>query len=365
MLIALLASYFVKVTLRNSDGHVQILLLLLISLITAFVVGFRGNSGTDTLMYRNVYENGQSGVNRWVPMEKGFILLCQIFKELHFSTDLFLIFISLITTFFILLAIRNEKEEISTYIASLIYFSTIYFQSFNIMRQTLALAICLYAFSLYVNRKYIVALIFILLATQIHTSAYMCLLIVLVQLLIKYVKAIKIEWCVTGLVIILLLLVMNRGLMGQIVLALTGNPYYAGYVLRNTGAAGSLLIYYLKISPVLIISTLEFNYYKNNHRFMVFYILMIIGYILASMGAYAATEVNRVGLYFTSLSIFVLGYCSKHNIILNKGKIVISKNIITTLIVIYYTFNLINGLFIQHNNQIVPYRSTPEIILNK
>ena len=151
---------------------------------------------------------------------------------------------------------------------------------------------------------------------------------------------------------------------GNLVLALTHNQYYAGYILRDSGSSSSFITYYLKISPVLIISFLNWKNYRSNPKFLVLFGLMLMGYILSSLGVYTSTEVNRIGLYFTALNIIIMGYCANNNITFDHLKILLDKRVITTLIIIYFFCTMIFGIFIQKNNQIVPYRSDPSLISN-
>lgn len=360
-LIILLFPFCVQFALNRKEKAQRIWFIILISLLAAIFVGFRGQSGTDTVMYMANYEFGSTSVTRWVEMEKGFILLNQVFRKFGVPVEFFFIFISFLTNFFALLSIDKLRDYINVYVASFVYFTTIYFQSFNIIRQTLAVSICLYAYVLFMDKKYIASVILILIAAQIHRTAYLCLVIIIAGILFKGRKS---KWTIGIVMLMLLILVMHRNSFGNLVLALTHNQYYAGYILRDSGSSSSFITYYLKISPVLIISFLNWKNYRSNPKFLVLFGLMLMGYILSSLGVYTSTEVNRIGLYFTALNIIIMGYCANNNITFDHLKILLDKRVITTLIIIYFFCTMIFGIFIQKNNQIVPYRSNPSLISN-
>ncbi len=359
ILIVLLFPLFVQFALDRKEKLQRIWLIMLISLLAAIVVGFRGESGTDTVMYMANYEFGPASVTRWVEMEKGFILLNQFFRELRIPVEFFFIFISFLTNFFVLLSVNRLRNYVNIYVASFVYFTTIYFQSFNIIRQTLAVSICLYAYVIFMDRNYITSIALILIAAQIHRTAYLCLAIIVAAILFRGRKS---RLMIGAVIIFLMILVMHRNSIGNLVLTLTHNQYYAGYILRDSGSSSSFITYYLKISPVLIIAFLSLKNYRNNPKFLVFFGLMLMGYILSSLGVYTSTEVNRIGLYFTALNIIIMGYCANSSINFKHTKILLDKKVIATLIVIYFFCTMFFGIFVQKNNQIVPYRSNPSLI---
>ncbi|MGN1282526.1 MAG: EpsG family protein [Limosilactobacillus sp.] len=359
ILIAILFPYFTLLAVSKKDRNQRIYFIILVSFLAAVIVGFRGYSGTDTAMYVANYNFGPAGTNRWVEMESGFVYLNQIFKSFGIPVELFFIFISFLTNLFALLSINRLRDSINIYVASFVYFTTIYFRSFNIIRQTLAVTICLYAIIIFLDKKYISSTILILLATQIHRTAYLCLFVIVAALLFKGRKS---KWMIAIAILSLLILVMHRNSVGNLILLLTHNQYYAGYVLRNSGSSSSFAKYYLRISPVIIFSLLNVKRYKDNQKFLVLFALMVMGYILSSLGVYTATEINRIGLYFTSLNIFVMGYVANSNIEYKRHQLVIDKKILSLLIIIYFLFSMLIGVFVQKNNQIVPYHSNPSFI---
>ncbi|MEE6637646.1 EpsG family protein [Limosilactobacillus pontis] len=349
--IILLFPYFVNLSLKQKR-NTKTIALVLISFLCALVATFRGNSGTDTSMYRTLYNFGEASITRWVSIEPGYMFLNNIFKGVGVSSNLFFGFLNLLTTFFVLLSIDREKNKVNVYVSSLIYFSTLYFQSFNIMRQALAVAICLYAICLYLDNTKVASVTLILIATLIHRSAIISLAIIVAKFMFEKRNS---KLLIIISVAILMLLVLDRNLFGKIILTLTGSQYYASYVLRNSGSRGSFLLYYVKLLPILLISFLEIKNYKHSPNITVMFALMLFGYILSSLGVFTSTDINRLGMYFSTCDILVMGYCANHNI--SVGNLYIKKNLLIGVILIYFILVFFIQTFILGYYEIVPYHN--------
>lgn len=343
-----------------STNKYKVLNLVCISIIPGIIAGFRGNSGTDTLMYKTVYQLGSQGIKRWVQMENGYLLLNDLFSSLHFPFSFFLFFISTLTTLFVLLAINMERKYINVYISSMTYFTTLYFQSFNFIRQALAVSICLFAMVLFLHQKFWVAIPLIILAAQFHRTAYICLLVCIFYFLIRGKnKGLKI----TLVLLSVLLIVINQRVAANIVFYLTRNNYYVGYITRQTVSQGNFLTYALKTSPVFILSLLYYRKIRQskNTNMIIYLTIMLTGYLLSALGVHAATEVNRIGLYFTIMNVLVFGYCSNNDLLLSKINLQIDQKIIRLALILFLITNFFNSIFIHKNQQVVPYRSDPAI----
>src|SRR5699024_8712883 len=144
-----------------------------------------------------------------------------------------------------------------------------------------------------------------------------------------------------------------RNLFGKVILMITGSQYYAGYVLRDAGSKGSFLLYYIKLLPILFVSFLEFKNYRKDPIINVMFILMLFGYILSSLGVFTSTDINRLGIYFSSCSIIVMGYCAKNSVIIRD--FYINRSVLTAIILLYFVSIFIIQTFILGYYEIVPY----------
>lgn len=164
---------------------------LLVVFILCFFSMFRGeNVGTDTSVYMDVfymqrtYEHSiYSSFNSRNNIEYITYILYTIIVEYHLSPRLIIIFFSLLTFFFLFLAIKRMK--ISYCIGLLIFFILFYFSSFNIARQICSAVIVLYAITFLFDGTYkkIYFFAFILLASLIHASSLLYLPLYLIVFL--------------------------------------------------------------------------------------------------------------------------------------------------------------------------------------
>ena len=338
---------------KGEKSFIFFLALLLPSLMAAF----RGATGTDSIMYRTVYEFGEESVLRWQEFESGFMLLISILRKLHLPYQALFFTMSFLTTLFVYLWIDKEKEHINIELSVFTYFMTMYLYSYNALRQALAVAICLYAVSLFIRKRKIIGVILIFIATFFHASA----LIVLVVVFAKFIFENRYKRIfLMSVVVVALYLVANRDLLGNIVRVVTGSNYYASYITRDAYTDGSMIGYYIKISPIILISAFNFKNYKKYSNMYTYFGLLIGGYILGSLGSVTGTQVGRVGDYFQYLNIVVLGFCATQSMPLPKmgGKrsVKIGKNTVTGIIYSYVLIHEIYSVLIRNFGEYLPYQ---------
>lgn len=159
-------------------------------LLLSFVAGFRSlNVGIDTYGYYSIiiqlregYVDKISNVN-----EQGFLLLSYILMKFSSSYTLSFCVYALITNTFIILRLKDYIQHISYPCALLVYYMLYYFNTFNTLRQWIAISIVFY-FSRYLNGnkkgliKYIIA---VLLATTMHNSALIAVAVVPLYFIFK------------------------------------------------------------------------------------------------------------------------------------------------------------------------------------
>lgn len=324
----------------------------LISGIASLVPAFRGLTGTDTAMYKTVYLYGEAAYTRWSDIEKGYIAINNFFQK-FLPLPAFFFLVSFVTIYLYLLSIDSFRDRIDMYVAAFILFTGNYLLSMNIMRQMLAVSICLFAMVKYLEGKKILPFVLFIIATNIHTSAVLCVLFIVLDILLTKYQSRSLAIIIVAVV---LLLTVNYVQIGNIILRFTGNKYYAGYFTRSAFTGGSFISYYLKNSPILIVICLYIYQYRQNRPFFVMFVALLVGYMMASIGAVVDTQVGRIGYYFTAFSSIVLGFCSKYDVILqfDGRNIVIRTNVIKTMVYIYYILNLIS-MFGHNYAELLPY----------
>ena len=106
-------------------------LLIFAIVLPSIVAAFRGNTGSDSEMYRIAYEQGINAVHRWVNFEMGYRILVQILHSLYMPYQVLFFVTSFITVSFTLLTILQLKKCIDVRLATYIYITGLYLFSFN------------------------------------------------------------------------------------------------------------------------------------------------------------------------------------------------------------------------------------------
>lgn len=355
-LVIIISTLFLGTSIRINKKNTRYTAYIIITCFTSLFAAFRGNAGTDTNMYHYVFNTGDPTAavlgsdGRWQNIEKGYMVINSFCRKIM-PFEMFLFILSFITIFLIIICIENYRKYVNSYVSAFVLYTTFYLNSFNMVRQALAISLCMFAFFCYLDNKIWLSLMTMFLALTIHTSALIFLFIYISKIIFK-----KEKWVFLSLIIIVFL-VFNRQLFGQLVLFLTKNNYYAGYFIRDAETNGNIFRYLLRISPILIVTGVFYPKLSKNMSFRIILVLMVMGYLLFGLNAETDTQVGRIGLYFETLNIFGLGIISNNNLIISKMKVTISKNIVSTVLLLYlfglYTYSAL----IMNNGQLIPYGS--------
>ena len=343
--------------------------------LLGLVSAFRGNTGTDSPMYRRAYEFGENSILRWVDFEPGYETVMKILRGYHLPYQVLFFVMGFFTALFMILAILHERKQINVFVASLIFLSDFYLVSLNIVRQAMAMSICIYAiclffdgesnsdlpypFSLLDSRKKMtkaqfvkqcIAIGLILIASQFHTSALICLVIIFGKVLFtqKRMPIVLISAFVCVSIVLL-----KRDLLFNLILFLTGSYYYASYFNSNVGSDGSFFGYYIKLVPIIFVVLLYYRKYKNYPKMNQLFAFFMIGIMMASIGVITDSQVNRIGFYFKYLDMIVVGYCAHYSI--SASKIRITSMAISVGMCAFYLLMFYYKVFLNNFAELVPY----------
>lgn len=158
----------------------EIFFLVFSFIILFFVSGLRNNYvGADTATYIstfNIIKNIPLSQSFELYFESGYILYNYVIG-LFFDNAQFLIIIS---SFIIIIAITTfiYKNSANVYMSLYLFITLMfYYDSMNIMRQFLAVSVILYGFEFVKSRKFIKYLVCVIIATFLHTTAIISILI--------------------------------------------------------------------------------------------------------------------------------------------------------------------------------------------
>ena len=348
VVLAIITSDLYKRAIKAENRNDKIRYFIIITLIIltlSFIAAFRGDTGTDSLMYKNLYES-QNFIRKWDTLEKGYILVNQILYGLGLPYQALFFLFSFIQSFFVFKVIKHEQRMIDTKLAVFIYVLSMYFPSFNVMRQLAVVAICLYAILLYLDKRYVYSVLLILLSAQIHKTAYIVLAIVFA----RFVFEKRQKWLTVSSLAILLYLVVNRNILNELFFLFTGK--YTGYLSEVMATDGNVLMHFMKLSPLIILAILHFNDYRIDKRYYTFFGLYLCGIILESLDYFSNTQVGRIGYYFSYSSIILFPYIAKFKTRLCRS---LSAKNTKELIYIWYIVLFIYNCVIKNFGAVVPY----------
>ena len=167
----------------SKDKYVSFLLKILLFFVLFLPLALRYNIGTDYENYWqqimwdvNIYEN------KWSGFELGWRPLLFFIKFLNLDVHWFFVVVAFFSVYFVLKIV--DKKYI--HYAIIIYVSTLYLDSFNIVRQAFAAIIAVYGVDLYfktLNKKYLWICV---LSVLFHTS--MIFLLLLLPFILKFSK---------------------------------------------------------------------------------------------------------------------------------------------------------------------------------
>ncbi len=185
-----------------------------------------------------------------------------------------------------------RKNSSDVYLSVLIFAMFMFwFLLFNIMRQTLAMAIALQALDPAMRKKRLEAVLIVFLASLVHTSAWPFLIVVF---LISF--RVKIDmYYLLALSMICVCVLVSAPYVIQFAAVLMGYTAYIGTSFTGAGTLFHPLLYYLILCCVIIL--LDQKHIKEYDRMMIY--MLSIGVLLYAVSI-RVQIVNRVTYYFTS-----------------------------------------------------------------
>ena len=322
---------------------------MMILLFPSLLAAFRGRTGTDSYMYQQIYEGILQ--REWQTMEFGYACIMEVLNACHFSYRVLFFIMQFLTVLFIMLFINNEKENIDARMAVLIFASDLFFWTLNGMRQGLAIAIVLYAFSVFMDGKWKKSIALIILASVFHMSALIAFVVLGAKWLFenRYTRVI-IAICVG----VILWFIFHRDQLGYLAYKLSGSAYYASYITRDAQSEGSIINVIIKCFPILFICALNFKNYRGNaKKYKIYFAMMICGYVFTLLGVITATFVERAAYYFTYLNICLLAFASTQPLVVYKWKFScqIVKYVVIAYVMVMFSYNTVYRNF----NDLIPY----------
>lgn len=154
-------------------------ILFLFAFIMFFLLGYRDETvGTDTKNYKTYFEIIEGGY--LLSVEIGWIFLNKLVIWQGGNFNNLLVLVAAATVFPI--AILLKKHSVNPLLSLFLYYTLyIYFYSFNISRQAIAITVVLLAYVFLIKNKKVWFIVFVIIASLFHTSSLIALPLVFVD----------------------------------------------------------------------------------------------------------------------------------------------------------------------------------------
>ena len=308
--------------------------LLFSFLILTIFLAIRYQFGSDYYDYQNHFELDNSGtldyVMGWERLEIGWIILSRLFKPVGFfgMVMILTIFEHIVLYWFIKKHVPSSWYWLAVF--SYIFSSSLCLTGSSMMRQFLAMCLCLIAFNLALNKKNIIwALSLVFLAAQIHTSAFLCVPFCFIGFLTE-IKLTNLQIIIISTAVIIVIIVFKE-ILGNYLQNFVATSVFEAYESRfdeiaHSNIGVSTIVNYFIFFFILFKQRLQDS---ANRKF----VLIFLWYIIIESFGTIAPLINRMGLYFYLL----FPVCFPNAI--NKCK---NKEIILLFVILFVVLRLYN-----------------------
>lgn len=269
-------------------------------LILTIFLSIRYQFGSDYPEYLRHFEIANSGslsdaLDTEKYVEDGWVILCRLLNPIGFFG---MVIVLTVFEHFVLYKFIKKHVPRKWYwlaVFSYIFSTTLCLTGASMMRQFLAMCICLIAFDLALEKKNVIwALLLGFLATTFHTSAYLCLPFCF----IGYVKDIKFSKEQMALTIfVLLILFFAAGALREYLQYFVENSVFSAYESRfveeetQTQIGVSTFVNYIVFFLILFMQKTQD--YANRKLVIIF-----LWYIIIQSFSVVSPLINRMGFYF-------------------------------------------------------------------
>lgn len=321
--------------------------VFLLVFVLSIVAGMRAYSvGRDTHSYISIFETIENG--GIILQEIGFEWFSKIILWLTGSKSFLLFVYALIIYGCIVLRLWDFRECSSFSITVITFYSLYYFESLNIMRQFVAMAILFYATRYLAERGYIKYLVALLIATTFHTSALLGIGFLAVELF--QWKTLK-QW---QKYFLLLASVCGVALIPRV---LSATEKYSQFFRWTTIDIGMRVFALISIWIVSLfyfrkVRRAEDVYFRQSKKYLIrtTQVYYLIGCLLGIIG-YFYDLMGRISIYYGLFFCVYFGIIAKEK---KNGLLKIVLNLMIAFVIVYVLYNY---LFTTNGSWHHPYKT--------
>lgn len=313
-IFSLIFFYLASKTLSNNKRLLGYTFLCIAILIPSLLAGFRDmHIGTDTKGYVQPYFEIALSCSTYklfqllLSAEPLYGYLTYIVSECTRNVGWLLFFIQFFILGFICLSVLNLKKYDLLPFSAFIYFFAFYNRSLNMTRQMMAMAICLYAFSFLLKRRYYWSLLFAFISLGFHSTSFLFFIIYPLFFIVKECPSKKMRillFLATSSVLFLqdslIQIFINRGMLSDKFLNYTSSGIWGSNLpLSDLFYALFFFVTIWKAKRYIIKYIDDYYYFQT---------LSSITIILC-FAALNSTFAVRVMYYISFLSILIIPLC--------------------------------------------------------
>ncbi len=294
---------------QQSARNVKVILFNLLFVLLTLIMGLRGLSvGVDTINYLKIFNNiANTPLERLIcnffydDLEIGFVIYTKIIACIWNNYQFFLLVSAFIFCWSFKRFIRHTTHDF--FIASIIFTSIgIYLGAFNILRQMLAVAILSNAWIYLEKRKYLLTILFSLIALTFHFSS-----IIFTTVYVLYVIRNRLSLVRIFPIILVIFYFFFETILQDIAPFL---GHYGNYMSnhKTVQEANSVIILWL-IESLISVFFIYKSRLPSKFRFVGCAVLL---YVLMNIIGLRFNYVERLGMYFSPFLIPLFCYLSDY-----------------------------------------------------
>lgn len=239
--------------------------------------------------------------------EWGYSILVFICTKIFHSLNCVLFGIALLINSGVIIGLYRVRKNISLSFAVLAYCFLFYQETYNMMRQWMAMSIIIFGIVYIYERKFFKYCVTVAVAILFHTSAIIGLLLYFIAEIVRKKRSTK--WQIL-IILATLFCVIN---LGAITEYLTGQGWldvrYLYYVTGND-LAFSFSMFIVRIPPIILSAVLYKYMDRSDELHKVWFLFLLIDMIISQLHS-VMDFAQRIGSYFTIAQMFELSYAAK------------------------------------------------------
>lgn len=345
--VSLLTALSSEISARAKNKIIRSFAFLFTLLIPSFVAGIRYGIGTDYFNYKFIFEKIKYGYE--VRPEIGYKLINHMVAISGGNIQHVFFIVSFLTILFVYLTLSDHKEKISVGLGMLVFMLIYYQLSYNAVRHVLAMSIGLYSVKYIFKRRFFKYTIFILLAMSFHLSSVLMFPFYYIYKLIGVKKRAILK--TLFFISVVLFMINYDKILYFIINKIPAIEYYSIYLKTKDNVSFGFGIFILNI-PYILPGLIYYNQLKEyDDRFIFYYELLLVGFLLKFMSYFAADYISRVSDIFFISIIIIIPYYFK---ILKRRKNLVVLNI---FLIAFLFFMWIFTYFYSGKSDTVPFKS--------